>query len=672
MRGATVPHGRQHEQRVTAPATPPADTPVQHTEFRGPLYEAWGERMRRPALAERLAGARSHLGIPGIADRDAWAHADPVAVAETLREADDEFRTPWPQARASSYARFVRDGDRDEFQDAVFARQHRLTRAVVAAAATDEQRWIDEAADGAVLLCEQSSWAWPAHDDAHAKRGFSLPDCEHPYLDLGAGEIVAQLAVAHHVLGARWAASWPGLRERIEHEAEARVFLPFETRDDFWWLGYWRSVNNWNPWILGNVLLAAVLLLDDTDRLARLFDRALESLDRYVAELPADGAIDEGVAYWWNGAARMLECLDLAERATGGALSGASVPVVTETLRYPLRLQLGGRWYVNVADAPATSSGDEPWDVAFRWGDRLADDEVRAWASGSRVAGAPAARARSGLPRMLRAVMDHEWCSADARPAPLPAAVWLPSAQLMVCRAQAGRADGLTVAAKGGTNDENHNHKDVGSFIVAAGGMPLVVDIGKPTYTAQTFGPERYGIRAVQSSWHSTAAPFGLEQGAGPGFRARVVRTPFGATGDATHETGSVALPAELELELGGAYPLAVTDSWRRTIRLASPSRVEIVDEWALSAAPDGAEDAPGLVHLVLAGDVRLTDGRVVAERADRAVAITTSEGVPPVLESWELDDAELTAVWGARLTRLTYAVPSSHGCLTTVIEENA
>ncbi|MHA7987505.1 heparinase II/III family protein [Rathayibacter sp. CAU 1779] len=671
------------DSRVNAHATPPEGLRVERSEFRGPLYDEWGERMREPALLATLAGARGRVGIPSSSDRHAWSRVDPATVAAITDVAEQEAGRPWPNALASSFARFVRDGDRDEFQNAVFARQHRITRAVVMAAVTDEQRWIDEAADGAVLFCEQSTWSWPAHDDAHARRGFVISDASSPYVDLQAGDIVAQLALADHVLGERWDATWPGLRERIRHEAELRVFTPFESRDDFWWLGYWREVNNWNPWILGNVVLAAVLLLDDDERLARIIARAIESLDRYVAELPADGAIDEGVSYWWNGAVRMLECLDLVERITGGgssrsALAASEVPVVAQTLHYPLRMQLADGWYVNVADGRPVTSGNEPWHVPFRWGRRLGDARILAWASSARRSGSPVGTAEGGLPRLLHAITDAEWCAAEPERPPLPAGVWLPSVQLAVLRARSGSANGLALAAKGGTNDENHNHKDVGSFIVAAGGHPLVIDAGKPVYTAQTFSPERYEIRVMQSGWHNAPAPFRLEQGAGPRFAAAVVAAPFGPA-DEVRELDAVDLPAEFALELAGAYPLPEPHGWRRTFRLVAPTRVEIVDEWQLGSAPtpDAAEPtidsaAAHEVHLLLAGDVRQDEEGIIVEQDGHSVAITTRERIAPTLQVWELDDGELRAVWGDRLTRATFTVAGLHGRLITVIDELA
>lgn len=628
--------------------------------------------MRSESLGELLGGVdpgqlRSRLGIPPLERREVWAAADSITIERVLAEAEADRGRPWADALGSLFVRYVRDGDRATYERAVADRQERLTRAVIAAAATEDQRWVDEAADGAVVLCEQSTWSLPAHDDAHARRGFALPDVTAPYLDLGAGEIVAQLAVADRILGVRWDDSWPGLRERIRHEAEVRVFTPFETRDDLWWLGYWREVNNWNPWILGNVVLAAVLLLDDGERVARLLARALDSLDRYVAELPADGAIDEGVAYWWNGAGRMLELLDTVAAVTDGRLDARDIPVVAEVLRFPMRMHLGGEWYVNVADGWARSRGHEPWQLPFRWGSLIGDARVVAWAQASRRHGEPVAGVAGGLPRLVRALVDGAWRDATPLDAPLPAAVWLESVQLSVRRGEAGSAEGLALAAKGGTNDENHNHKDLGSFLVAAGGRPLLVDIGKPTYTAQTFSAERYGIRAMQSGWHNAPAPLGLEQGAGPLFAARVLAAPGGEPGPRNNAD------APFELELAGAYPLEEGDSWRRTFRLCAGDaggparRIEVADVWSLRDA------GPNRVHLVAAGDVEAVGpGAEVEADGHRIRIVALHDGAPvePLREVWELDDPELFAIWGPRLTRLVYAVPGRSGSLTTLIEE--
>ena len=113
----------------------------------------------------------------------------------------------------------------------------------------DAVDWLDEVVDGVFLLCEQSSWSWAAHDDVFSRSGEVVPDKSRPYLDLGAGEVAAQLAWTDYVLGDSLDARAPGLRRRIRQETQERVIIPFLDRMDWHWLGLDGDVHNWNPWI---------------------------------------------------------------------------------------------------------------------------------------------------------------------------------------------------------------------------------------------------------------------------------------------------------------------------------------------------------------------------------------------------------------------------------------
>ena len=53
------------------------------------------------------------------------------------------------------------------------------------------------------------------------------------------------------------------------------------------------------------------------------------------------------------------------------------------------------------------------------------------------------------------------------------------------------RDGGWTLAAKGGSNAESHNHNDVGSFIAYYDSAPVLVDPSCGTYTKQTFSEGR-------------------------------------------------------------------------------------------------------------------------------------------------------------------------------------
>ncbi len=637
-----------------------------------PLLTSWGSQAEAGSLVESLRGARDRLTIRPASDAG-WQRVAACSLTKLRTQAKAEKGSPWPQPLVSHYARYFRDGNRTAYEELVASRQQRLTRAVVMAAVegSDQTGWLDEVIDGAYLLCEQSSWSWAAHDDIFTRNGEVVPDRSRPYLDLGAGEVVAQLAWLDLVLGEQLDERAPGLRKRIRLEADQRVIRPFLDRLDWHWLGLNGDVHNWNPWIHSNIIAAALLLVDDPELQAQTVARCIEGLDRFLASIPADGAIDEGFAYWWNGAGRALEGLAVLEQATGGMLN-VDLPVIRELVAFPYRMHLGHRWFLNVADGPARAPAGLPWDMLHRWAVRLSDAEAAQHAA-TFAAVEPEPEPWAGLGRVLTSLTQPG--SSTARFEPSKRAqlrpswgTYLPSVQIMIARQTPGTTDGLTLAAKGGHNGEHHNHRDVGSVVVTMDGIPLLVDAGQPTYTAQTFGPDRYQIRAMQSAWHSVPAPFGLEQGTGSSFAATVLQEP-------TPEEPTLALG------LGSAYGLDHAEQWIRTSMLNRELGTVVIDDrWNLPPAPvEGTADVD--ITYLVAGTVRLGHDATATVTPDGIPNVETTRGVHlrwkpatavVLVDEWHLDDPLLSGVWGEKLTRLRFRMPAetrASGAFTLTVE---
>ncbi|MFH8252293.1 heparinase II/III family protein [Microbacterium sp. B2969] len=611
-------------------------------------------------LLDELLPCSEALPVAPASDRTVWdpRALDAVTIADLLGRAEADLDTSWPLPLASQAARVHRDGDRSEWESLAFARQRRLSRAAVAAAVTLEVRWIDEVADGVVLLCEQSSWCWPAHDDTSVRHGAVLATVDDPFLDLGAGEVVGQLAWIDRLLGAQLDDRYPGLRTRMRREAHLRVVDPFLRRRDWHWLGLDGDVHNWNPWIHGNVLLAALQLLDDPALRAEVVALVVEGLDRYIAALPDDGAIDEGYSYWWNGACRALEALDLFAFATEGRWDAASsVAGLRETVAFPHRTHLGGDWYLNLADGQARPTWEQPWHALHRAARRVGDDDARRHAAAQRRDGEPLVTEREGLGRLLRGLTDAAWRAEEPTTPPLPRDVWLPSTQVLLAREHAGSTQGLTLAVKGGHNAEHHNHNDVGSFVVAVDGVPVLVDAGRPTYTAATFGPDRYEIWTMQSTWHNVPEIRGTAQPAGAEYAASAVAA---SVADAR---------SALALELAGAYDAHGLVSWRRDAALErAAGRVVVDDTWELEPST-GADEPPTTVRLLAAGRVEpLSDGvRVTPLDGARPVVVRWPAEVPATLVAKPLHDPMLSDVWGDTLTRVDLLVTDRRTLRVTV-----
>jgi hypothetical protein len=237
--------------------------------------------------------------------------------------------------------------------------------------------------------------------------------------------------------------------------------------------------------------------------------------------------------------------------------------------------------------------------------------------------------------------------------------------------------------------------------VVASDGVPVVVDAGRPTYTLQTFGPDRYDIWTMQSGWHNVPLIGGVEQSPGAEFAA-------------AEAVASVADDASsLSLELSRAYAGTSVSSWARAVRLDRPARqVVIEDSWSPSVveqaqppvverakppvverakrdetppAPAGppvpvverAErdetppaPAPTQVRMLLAGDVRrVAASTLLITPLDDAtpVRISWPAAVPAALTTRELDDPMLSSVWGARLTRLDLDVTACQSIAVTI-----
>lgn len=125
--------------------------------------------------------------------------------------------------------------------------------------------------------------------------------------------------------------------------------------------------------------------------------------------------------------------------------------------------------------------------------------------------------------RWTHNVRNFVWTDEDYLETPLKDEVYyLKDAQWFSTRKV---LDGIVAcfAAKGGHNDEPHNHNDVGNFILNINGETLLADTGAGEYVKQYFGPERYTFFCNSSRGHSVPIVDGTWQEAGREHFAEVI-----------------------------------------------------------------------------------------------------------------------------------------------------
>ena len=143
---------------------------------------------------------------------------------------------------------------------------------------------------------------------------------------------------------------------------------------------------------------------------------------------------------------------------------------------------------------------------------------------------------------------------------------WMPGHEVLI-----NQADGLLLAAKGGNNGENHNHNDVGNFIIYGNSQPLIIDLGVGAYNDKTFSSHRYEIENTRSAYHNVPIINGEEQQNGSSFGSR--NALFNTNGSTT----------TLTMDIAKAYPTeARVKKWIRTYQQSSSQGITITDDYRL------------------------------------------------------------------------------------------
>ncbi len=472
--------------------------------------------------------------FPEITDRAAWEGVAPADREALLTLAQTYHQQPWPMLTAGMYASFIRTGSRTDCQTPYYFRRRKLCTAALHVCLTDSDALLGDVEDGLWLLCEETTWAISAH--AALSEPHPFPDDRAAIIDLFAAQTVMILSFICQLLGDRL---HPDLTDRVRREVERRILRPFMDNDGEWWMGFTRKdLNNWTPWIISNILMAANVWRWGGEKLIR---RACMMLDRWLDCVPEDGGCDEGAGYWNMAGGAFLDCLMVLESLCGIDLWQEEK--VRRMMAYPALVYLGGGWFANFADCDArpTISGERLQYAGLRTGN---PDLIRI---GADLWDKPQKEINDTphLSRLLMRLFARPAAVADDEETPKD--VWLPDLQVRLVEgrtrawdsARGSRTVRTVAAMKGGHNHESHNHNDVGSFLIAVDGQMQAVDAGNMIYTAQTFSDRRYELWNCRAMYHNVPIIGGCEQQAGAQYAAKDVE----------------CLPNGLQLDIAGAYP---------------------------------------------------------------------------------------------------------------------
>ena len=426
---------------------------------------------------------------------------------------------------------------------------------------------------------------------------------------------------------------------------------PYYDRSDFWWMGLDGEghVNNWNPWTNHNMLTAILICEEDWNRKKTGVEKVIRSLDQFINHYPADGGCDEGPSYWGRAGASLYQNLDLLKRATGGRFDVYDNELIKNMGNYIYKAYINYPYFVNFADADATT-GSRP-QIIYSYGNDIGDPVMQKFGAflakkqdwGKTPPGGKIDE------QLIQLLFLEDIQNAEAENA-LISHFWLPDTEVAGARDQAGSIDGFFFCAKGGHNDESHNHNDLGTCVLYYNGKPCLVDIGRETYTAKTFSQHRYDIWTMQSGYHQLPKINGVDQMQGREY----VATNSMFTADAGM--------AVFSTDIATAYPeQAKVNKWIRTYRLDRGKKFTISDEYEL----DEVTGQPTSLNFITSCDVvNDRDGILVLEGEDFTLQMQyDTKLLNPRIEVISIEDNKLRQYWDV-ITRVVFEMKDlkTHG----------
>lgn len=460
-----------------------------------------------------------------------------------------------PQTTYTDYRLFIRNGDRKNYETSYFFKRMQLAGASLRLF-FGQAELRDTVQDYLWSICEETNWVLPAH--------------ENVVVDLFSAETAFVLADALFLLGDTLDAE---VRSRIRAEIERRIFDPYlRFHQMHWW---YKAGMNWNGVCNSSIAAAFLLLEPEPARVARALEIALAGLRVFLeAGFEKDGSSTEGVSYWHYGLINFVALSEMLRARTNGAIDLLNSDRMRQIAAYPAKLLLSAGKFATFSDSDETLNFDH--GIIARLMKRTGESSLSSLLT-------PPVRAeitsdlKWRMTMMLRSIL---WWDGKYHQATMPTNAYLPEGGIARLVAQTPEKIPIVLGIKAGHNDENHNHNDVGSFILHVGDETLLTDPGRGLYTRDYFNDRRYENVFATSCSHSVPRIGGQLQKTGREFCGEILCTSTNAP------------DKQVEIEFARAYGAASLDSARRKITLNPTGSVTLEDSFTFSKDPVEVEEA--------------------------------------------------------------------------------
>ncbi len=590
-------------------------------------------QISREQLKDALVLNQEWVVYPSYYNRQGWDEFLGDLKDYYIKRGEKRLDYVWKVIKATDYIEYERSGNRNIMENPLNSNNKAIADLLIAELAEGKGRFTDQLINGVFHSCEMTSWALSAHVYLTTKR--ALPSYCDNVFDLTNGEMGNLLSWTYYFMKGEFDKVCPEIARRLRYELEERILKPYFNNDFGWMARQTNRVpqNNWNPWCNSNALISFMLLENDREVLANAVYESMRSVDQYLNYVKSDGACEEGPSYWASGPGRLLDYLQMLSSLTCNKVNIFDNMLIKNMGEYICRSYVGNGWFVNFADASAQSGGD-PY-LAYRYGEAVRSEQLINYSGlvrGNYNAPVPS----TSMYRFLKALEVKNEISTIYPVEISKAFTWYPETEYCYLTNE----EGLFLAAKGGFNNESHNHNDVGSFNLYIDQIPVLIDVGVGSYTRQTFSSGRYEIWTMQSNYHNLPMINGVPEKEGKQYKSRNV----------------IAKSNFFSLDISRAYPeTAQVNKWIRSYTLDGRN-LTVTDDFRLNEAL-----SPNIINFMTWGDVKKKqDGLITLSVNTLKAQLLYDHSVFNLqIDTIPLKDRNLSRVWGENVYRISFTAKS-------------
>ncbi len=458
-------------------------------------------------------------------------------IEEIISSADKAIIEDSPAFKMSEYMLYYKTGNRNTFEKNYFERRRKCNDIMLAYWLTQDGKYLEPLIDYISYICDEFTWCLPAHNDILG--GCSEDAIE--WVDLFQAETARLFAEIVMCVGD----NLPDyILERMKYEVHRRIFPTFAKDKEYWWES---CKMNWAT-VCGAGCVVAALYFGNEQEQEYYINRFIGCLESYLEGIGDDGCCQEGMDYWGYGFSHFVILAQAVKVYSDGNIDYFKNPKMNALALFPQKIRMTNSKVASISD------GGEVF--TFKIG---LLSFLKSLYNDIRLPDLKYGSREGNVDSVCELLWFDENYQADIIQCETN---YLSDAQWYI-----SRCEKFSFAAKGGHNNEPHNHNDIGSFMITVGEETFIADLGCGEYVQETFQPEtRYNFIQNSSRGHSVPIVNGEYQCEGKQFCAKNVK----------------ATENSFELNMEGAYSNVATERIKRQFML-DDYKVTLTDTFTFS-----------------------------------------------------------------------------------------